>query len=233
MSLQELIDAVTQLEEDQSFFETKLGNELYGRHHYDLVTLGGRMQTKARAVLNIDTPPSSELITKITDAIHEYIRLIIPPKILGGYCPCLKLARYGPEYERRFFVTFSKVIATVFLCDVIVLEQHTEKLNTYSARYADYITRLNILQTILRNVPRTTSRNIPSATTQRDEERKERSRIEIISLSGQIIQFLKMFESETDGFLTESIRQLMSISSLIPPNIFNNNSNNNSNNFNN
>ena len=37
MFLQDLIGAMTQLEEDQSLFETKLGNELYGHHHNDLV----------------------------------------------------------------------------------------------------------------------------------------------------------------------------------------------------
>ena len=40
LSLQYLIDAVMQLEEDQSFLKTKLGYELYGRYHYNLVTLG-------------------------------------------------------------------------------------------------------------------------------------------------------------------------------------------------
>ena len=200
MSIQQLIDAVTQLEEDQSFFETKLGNELRGRHHYDLVTLGGRMCKKSRAVLNVEIGTlSTVFITKITEAINEYVLLIIPPKILGGYCPCLKKARYGPEYERRFFVTFSRIIAIVFLCDVIVLENHTEKLNTYSVRFTDYSNRMNILNTTLINIP-IRGNEERKEHSRGNEERKERSLIEFLALTELIIQFFKNFESETDGF---------------------------------
>jgi hypothetical protein len=39
-SYQALVDAVNQVEHDQSLFESQLGNELQGQLHADLVALG-------------------------------------------------------------------------------------------------------------------------------------------------------------------------------------------------
>ena len=33
----------------------------------------------------------------------------MPPKVFGGLCPCLKTARDGPEYDRKFMVVMAKV----------------------------------------------------------------------------------------------------------------------------
>ena len=150
---QAFVGALGQLEQDQSLFESLLGEELIGLHHENLVRLGGKMCHKFKHLVALGesfaATLSPDLIPKFTDAIQEYESLLMPPKVFGGLCPCFKPARDGPEYDRRFMVVMAKVATMVFLSQAVVLESKCEKLNMDSMHFADYANRLNTVHTTL------------------------------------------------------------------------------------
>ena len=210
MSYQLLVQALTQLEEDQTLFEAELGHELKGPHHEQLVRLGGKMCQKAR--LLADLGPFSNLqidfLTKVTDAIHEYQHLIIPPKVFRGFCPCLKPARTGPEYERNFFNALSKVVSALFLCEVLLIKYHVEKLSMESMHFLDYANKMNSIQTALGDI-----------LTDDKERVKEGCRIELLASVEAVHLFLESFEADTEGFKTESDERISYINEILSPGI--------------
>ena len=208
MSYQLLVEALTQLEEDQSLFEAELGHELRGPHHEQLVKLGGKMCQKAR--LLADLGPFSNLqidfLTKVTDAIREYEQLILPPKVFRGFCPCLKLARTGPEYERNFFNALSKVVSALFLCEVLLIKYHVEKLNMESMHFLDYVNKMNAIQTTLGSI-----------LIENKELATDSCRIELLASVEAVHRFLELFEIDTEGFKSESDMRISNVNDLLLP----------------
>lgn len=109
MSYQDFIDALQQTEQDQSFYENATqGGDLQGKSDTALVRLGGQMLQKMRIFADIGPDfaakmPSDFCVT-LRDTLADYGELMMPPKVCGGLCPCLKSLfnkRDGPEYTRR------------------------------------------------------------------------------------------------------------------------------------
>lgn len=86
-------------------------------------------------------PP--DFVSKLTDSIISYRDLIMPPKIFGGYCPCLKPARSGIEYEKKLMIVKAKMASTIFLCQAVIIESHGEQHNMQSMHFADYVNKMN------------------------------------------------------------------------------------------
>lgn len=208
MSYQIFLDALTQLEEDQSFFEAEVGQELQGIHHENLVRLGGKMAKKLRLFANVGQSFAESLqpdfLTKIIGTIQEYGHLIMPPKVFGGFCPCLKPARDGPEYDKRFRAILAKVVSTLFVCQAVVIENTGEKLNMDSMHFQDYANRMNTLHTTLTSI-----------STKGNEQAREGCRIELLASVEAVNRFMRSFDTDVEEFKAESKRRLASISELL------------------
>ena len=208
MSYQIFLDALTQLEEDQSFFEAELGQELQGIHHEELVRLGGKMGKKLRLFANVGQSFAESLqpdfLTKVIQTVQEYEHLIMPPKVFGGFCPCLKPARDGPEYDKKFRATLAKVVATLFVCQAVVIENAGEKLNMDSMHFVDYSNRMNTLHTTLGSI-----------STKGNEQAREGCRVELLASVDAVNRFMKSFDADTEEFRAESRRRLASTSELL------------------
>ena len=208
MSYQIFLDALTQLEEDQSFFEAEVGQELQGIHHEQLVRLGGKMTKKLRLFANVGKSFAESLqpdfLVKIIETIHEYGHLIMPPKVFGGFCPCLKPARDGPEYDKKFRAVFAKVVSTLFVCQAVVIENAGEKLNMDSMHFQDYVNRMNTIQTTLGSI-----------STRGNEHAREGCRIELLASVEAVNRFMTSFDTDTEEFKAESNRRLSSTRELL------------------
>ena len=205
MAYQKFLDVLTQLEEDQSLFESELGQELQGIQHENLIRLGGKMTKKLRSFAKLGQSYAETLqpdfLPKITEAIEEYEHLIMPPKVFGGFCPCLKPARDGPEYDKKFRATLAKVVSTLFVCQAVVIEDAGEKLNMDSMHFADYANRMNTLHTTLAAI-----------SSQGNEQAREGCRIELLKAVESVNRFMKSFDVDVQDFLRETERRLNSIS---------------------
>lgn len=208
MAYQKFLDVLTQLEEDQSLFESELGQELQGVQHENLIRLGGKMTKKLRLFAKLGQGYAESLqpdfLPKITEAIEEYEHLIMPPKVFGGFCPCLKPARDGPEYDKKFRATLAKVVSTLFVCQAVVIEDAGEKLNMDSMHFADYANRMNTLQTVLSSI-----------STQGNEQAREGCRIELLKAVESVNRFMKSFDVDVQDFLRETERRLNFISDTL------------------
>lgn len=130
-----------------------------------------------------------DVISKMLQSIQEYVILLMPPKVFGGFCPCLKPARFGPEYERQYLLARSKVVAACFLVDAILIENKAEKFNMDSMHFADYANKLNSLFNLLSNI---SSRG--------NEQAREQAKNELLQAFEQVNKFMKIFEEETAEF---------------------------------
>lgn len=159
-----------------------------------------------------DVIPSVELqlqvdyLRKVTEAIEEYARLIMPPKVLGGFCPCLKPARNGPEYERTFFVVLSKIVSALFLSEILLIEYQVMRINNDSTRFIDYTNRMDALQSVLKFI-----------TTNNDDVSRENCRVELMTSAEQIIKFMDFFEDDVQEIKAQSDLKLASILDLLSP----------------
>lgn len=206
MTYQSLLDILLQLEEDQSFYEAALGHELRGFPHLELVIMGGKMCKKVR--LFADCGRSADLqnafVSKVIDCIKEYMNLMMPPKICGGFCPCLRPARQGPEYEKKFIITLAKVVSTLFECEAVVIEFCAERLNLGSMHFVDYISRMDIIYATLANICGKIT-----------DEGREACRIELLATAESVRRFLNLFGTDTIELISYSEVQLSATSEIL------------------
>eukprot|EP01039_Chlorochromonas_danica_P008756 gene8757-9655_t len=145
---QVFLDSLAQLEQDQTFYESELGgSELQGVEHEEIIKLGGllvkrlhKFAEKGRSFA--DTLPP-DFVNKLIDTIQWYQNLIMPPKVLGGLCPCLKPARSGPDYEAKYLATKARMVASLFNVQAVLIENKGEQHNMDSMHYADYVNKMN------------------------------------------------------------------------------------------
>lgn len=208
MSYQFFLESLTQLEADQSFFESMLGTELQGVRHEDLVRLGGKMSKKARLFASKGQSFADQLqpdfIVKIIEAIQDYQILIMPPKVFGGFCPCLKPAREGPEYDKKFLASYIKVVSTIYVTQAVLLENTADQMNMDAMHFGDYANRMNTLHSTLGSI-----------STNGNEKAREGCRIELLASVEAVNRFLKSFDTDTEEFKAESKRRLSSTNELL------------------
>ena len=205
---QTLVDTLNILERDQVAFESELGTELQGLNHEELVKLGAEMIKALRAFVDMGIVFAEQqqhgLLPKLTQALEEYELLLNPPKILGGICPCLKPARFGPEYDRKFALVKAQALASAFMARSVVIEGKGEKLNMDSMRFSDYSNKMNNLFNTLSSI-----------STKGNDATRENARNELLAALELVNRFMKSYEEETEGFRAESKRRLASVTELL------------------
>lgn len=147
---QQFLDALNQLSQDQTFYESELINqdEFKGIRHEEIIKLGSVMCKRLRKFAEkgeifMEDLPSPDILPKFTDSIYSYQNLIVPPKVFGGFCPCLKPARDGPEYDRKYFITKSKMVASIFISYAILIHHKGEEIVSKSSHYDVYVDDMN------------------------------------------------------------------------------------------
>jgi hypothetical protein len=205
-SYQTLLNVLSQLEEDQSYYEAALGHELQGHPHVELVIIGGKMCKKVR--LFVDYGKNADLqdafVSKVTETLKGYMNLLMPPKILGGFCPCLKPARFGPEYEKKFVVVLARVVSVLFECEAVVIEFCSERINLASLHFVDYLSRMNIIHGIL-----------SSSSDRLTAKDREALRIDLTAVVEMVRKYLILFNAETIELISESDDKLNSLTEML------------------
>lgn len=150
-SYEQFLQTLAQLEQDQSLYEAELtvNEELKGIEHEEVIKLGGLLCKRLQKFAEKGEPFASTLppdfVPKLHDGMLSYQNLIVPPKIFGGFCPCLKPARDGPEYEKKLLITKAKMVSAVFVAQAVLIESKGEQHNMDSVQYADYVSKMNIV----------------------------------------------------------------------------------------
>lgn len=154
---QVFLDSLTQLEHDQTFFESELGgSELDGVEHEEIIKLGGilvrRLTKFAEKGRSFAETLSPDFVNKLIETIQYYQNLIMPPKVFGGFCPCLKPARSGPEYENKLLNTKARMTASIFNVQAVLIDNKGEQHNMDSMHYADYVNKMNSVFNTLQDI---------------------------------------------------------------------------------
>lgn len=208
MSYQLFLDSLSQVEQDQSLFETELQDELQGIHHEELVKMGSLMITRLKDFANMGKffaeQQPVDLLTKLTEALQEYELLLMPPKVFGGFCPCLKPARSGSEYDKRYLYTRSKVVSATYLSHSVIIESKAEKINMDSMHFADYTNKMNSLFNMLSSI-----------STKGNEDTRNNAKKELLAALEMVNRFMRSFEEETKDFQNEVKRILTETSDLL------------------
>jgi hypothetical protein len=147
---QQFLDALNQLAQDQSLYESELEREeeLKGVRHEEIIKLGSVMCKRlqkfaAKGETFMDDLPSPDILPNFIDSITSYQSLIVPPKVFGGFCPCLKSARDGPEYDRKFLTTKAKMVSAIFISYAILILKKGEEISTRCSQFDVYIDDMN------------------------------------------------------------------------------------------
>jgi hypothetical protein len=204
-SYQQFCEALAYIQQDQEKFENLAGSgEFSGPKHEELAVLGSKM---LRNLLKLakkgesfaqSLPP--DFLERLTHACKEYYLLFMPPKRFGGLCPCLKLRRYGIEYEKRLCVVKAEVVSAVFLPIGAIVDSKAEVLNIDSVKYSEYIARMNDLFKLLQNV-----------ITKGNETVREKARKDLLMAWDSVGKFLEHYCESNESFLMEAKRQLRSV----------------------
>ena len=149
-------------------------------------------------------PP--DFVNKLTDSIISYRDLIMPPKVCGGYCPCLKPARSGIEYEKKMMTVKAKMASSIFLCQAVIIEHRGETHNMQSMHFADYANKMNSIFNTLSEIKCSGS-----------EKALENARKKLQPCIVSIEKFISNFEEDfAEGiFKNEAMRKLKSTQELL------------------
>jgi hypothetical protein len=211
-SYQVFLNTLAQLEQDQTLYEADLeqNEELKGIQHEEIIKLGGllckRLQKFAEKGETFADQLAPDLLPRLQDAMVSYQTLIVPPKIFGGFCPCLKPARSGPEYDKKLFLTKAKMVAASFLAQAVLIESKGEEHNMESVQYADYVSKMNIVFKQLDEVKYGNS-----------EKSLEAARLKLLAATETVDRFVQLF-GEYGGkkdFKMEALRRIRQIQEML------------------
>lgn len=149
-------------------------------------------------------PP--DFVSKLTDSIVCYRDLIMPPKVCGGYCPCLKPARSGIEYDKKMMVVKAKMASSIFLCQAVIIEHRGEAHNMQSMHFTDYANKMNSILNSLSEIKCSGS-----------EKALENARKKLQPCIVSIEKFISNFEEDfSEGsFKVDATRRLKSTQELL------------------
>jgi vacuolar-type H+-ATPase subunit E/Vma4 len=210
---QGFLDALNQLSQDQTFYESDLLNsdELRGVRHEELIKLGGIMCKRLKKfaekgeIFADELPP--DILPKFIDSITSYQTLIIPPKVFGGFCPCLKPARNGPEYDRKFFITKAKMVSSIFVSYALLINKKADDIVSRSSHFDVYVDDMNRVFVGLQEIKCSNS----------EPKHLEAVRRKLnVSLEG-VDKFIQLHGERTGKpeFRTEAIRSLKKVQDLL------------------
>ena len=212
-NFQYLTDILGQLEQDQSLFEALLGEDDLQRQaekHEEIIKLGGEYIKKlnlfvAKGQVFAETLPPDFLLKHI-NCMNTYRDLIMPPKVFGGYCPCLKPSREGEEYEKKLLYTKSQLAACMFTCQSVVIEDQGEKHNMDSVHFMDYCNKMNVVMNALGNIKVVGS-----------EKQLESARQTLVSALEDVYKFVDHYGDAKADFQSEANRRIKSTRDLLAP----------------
>lgn len=204
-------DKLNQLDQDQSLFESELGDNDKGVQHEELVKLGGIMLKRLHKFAEkgqtfADTLPS-DFLPKLIEAIQTYQNLMMPPKVFGGLCPCLKPARSGPEYEKKFLIAKSKMVTTIFVTQAVLIEYKGEQHNMESMHFNEYVNKMNSIFTTLSDIKYQNN----------SDKVLENARKNLLSATDAVDRFVNYFGDSggSTEFKAEALRRIKATKDLL------------------
>jgi hypothetical protein len=182
------LEKLSQLQQDQSLYEAEIQNsdELQGLQHEEVIKLGRLMCKRFQRFAEkgqefADTLPP-DFVPKLSEAMNLYQTLIVPPKIFGGFCPCLKQARNGPEYDKKLSLTKARMVTACFTSQAVLIEQKAEQHNVEGVQSADYVSKMNLVFKALDDIKVGNS-----------EKAQELSRKKLLQVTEQVDRFVQLF----------------------------------------
>ena len=112
---------------------------------------------------------------------------MLPPKVMGGYCPCFKPARSGPAYDARLHTVNSKVLLATFLAQAASLDHDAEHLTQESLRYTLLTKRMNVVFNALSEIK-----------TQGNDKIREKAKNELAAACNSVNKFVQQHFGEGD-----------------------------------
>lgn len=182
------LEKLSQLQQDQSVYEAEQQNsdELQGLQHEEVIKLGRlmckRFQRFAEKGQEFADTLSPDFVPKLIDAMVLYQNLIVPPKVFGGFCPCLKPARSGPEYDKKLILTKAKMVTVSFTSQAVLIEQKAEQHNVEGVQSADYVSKMNIVFKALEDIKVGSS-----------EKSQEVARKKLLQAAEQVDRYVQLF----------------------------------------
>lgn len=182
------LEKLSILQQDQTLYEAEIQNsdELQGLQHEEVIKLGRlmckRFQRFAEKGQDFADTLSPDFVPKLIEAMNLYQTLIVPPKIFGGFCPCLKPARNGPEYEKKLSLTKARMVTACFTSQAVLIEQKAEQHNVEGVQSADYVSKMTLVFKALDDIKVGNS-----------EKSQELSRKKLIKATEQVDRFVQLF----------------------------------------
>jgi hypothetical protein len=205
-SHQELVDVLSQLEDDQSLYEAQVSyyDSVSSMYHLEIIAAGRKMAEKVR--LFADHGYTSDLqpafMVLVVNAMKDYMNIMSPKKI--KWCPCLKPARRGFLYEALFFVILTTTLSIAFECEAVVIEFCGQRSLLESFHFVDYIHRMTSIQNDIKEI---SERN--------NEQSRESVRIELLRVIENVGRYLQLFSSDTSVLMSLSHSKLESLAELL------------------
>jgi len=207
-----LCDTQEQLASDLSLFKEIVSEKIQDERHEDLLGLAEEMASKLDEFVKlgnsyVDTNVQPETLYKMSEATTELTELMIPPKVFGGYCPCFKPKRSGPDYDRRFYSAESKIILTTFLCHAAVIDHSAELMNDDSAYYSSISKKMNGVFNTLSEIK-----------TQGNDKIREKAKNELAAACDVVNRFVKTHfgeDADQQEFNADATRRILQTNELL------------------
>lgn len=201
-----------QLSSDMSLFRQIAAEEIHDERHDDLVASGEEMLNRLQDFIKlgssyIDTNVQPDTLYKMIEAIYELTNLMLPPKLMGGYCPCFKPKRSGGDYDKRFYLTESRLILIAFLSQAAVVDHSAEQLNDDSAYYSSITKKMNVVFNTLSEIK-----------TQGNDKIREKAKNELAAACDTVNRFVKTHfgeDPEQAEFNAEATRRILQTNELL------------------
>lgn len=193
----ELCDASEQLTQDISLFRTICTDEIKkDPRHEEVVDLSDEMLRHIRTLLALDkafllSQVQPDFYFKMWDAITELTNLMLPPKVMGGYCPCFKPSRSGLAYDTRFYTVHSKILLATFLAQSVSLDHSAEHLISESLRFALLTKKMNVVFNTLSEIK-----------TQGNDKIRDKAKNELAAACNTVNKFVQQHFGEEEGYGT-------------------------------
>jgi len=209
----ELKSSVDAFSGDVGLFKEIVAEQIKDTRHEDLVSAGEEMLVKLKEFIGLgsgfaDTNVQPDQLYKMIESMTDLTDLMLPPKVLGGYCPCFKPKRSGGDYERRFYSTESKIIMTSFVCQVLVVSHAAEELNDESSDFSNISKKMNNVFNTLSEIK-----------TQGNEKIREKAKNELAGACDTVNRFVNMYFVDTDPeqaeFKAEATRRILQTNELL------------------
>lgn len=145
------------------------------------------------------------LLAMFNTAMKDYTELLMPKKVFGGLCSCLKPARSGTVYEKRYFNVRSQLVQAKLGGVAAVIEMKGESLFDDAQSYIKYAKDLNSIQDLLVGIK----------SNKATDQGREQAKNELTGAVEKIKQFLKAHDKIIEEYYVESQRRVKAAQELL------------------